>query len=319
MPKSLIFFPGPSIHNNLFANFIEQIKASNCEYYLVNDSKNKTDFIFDLDINLNQYDYLILFLSAPSVISEMVTEIVRIAKKNQDIHPDKKPWIIPIIINIPVDLPWDYNLYSYLSKIHKWQWQSQDNPQDLVAKIITLIQTEVSPPLPETKSELIHLNSLTADNYNKYPLPSSIPKLPKNKDNFVSSFYIERPPIEESCYQEITKPGALIRIKAPRQMGKTSLMARILHHGSKLGYQTAALSLQLVDNQNFKNLDTFLRWFCLSVASELNLSANLDNYWNKIFGSKISCKSYFERYILKSIDTPIVLGLDEADRIFAYP
>jgi hypothetical protein len=39
---------------------------------------------------------------------------------------------------------------------------------------------------------------------------------------------VERPPVEANCYQEIVKPGALIRVKAPRQMGKTSLMQRIL-------------------------------------------------------------------------------------------
>ncbi|NEO49996.1 MAG: hypothetical protein F6K55_40285, partial [Moorea sp. SIO4A3] len=35
--------------------------------------------------------------------------------------------------------------------------------------------------------------------------------------------YIERPPVEARCYQEIVKPGALIRIKAPKRMGKTLL------------------------------------------------------------------------------------------------
>jgi hypothetical protein len=43
-----------------------------------------------------------------------------------------------------------------------------------------------------------------------------------------SPFYVERPPIERLCYETIVQPGALIRIKAPKQMGKTSLMLRIL-------------------------------------------------------------------------------------------
>jgi len=36
-----------------------------------------------------------------------------------------------------------------------------------------------------------------------------------------SSFYIERLNIESNCYQTILEPGALIRIKAPKKMGKT--------------------------------------------------------------------------------------------------
>jgi hypothetical protein len=35
-----------------------------------------------------------------------------------------------------------------------------------------------------------------------------------------SPFYIERLPIESDCYEEIEQPGALIRIKAPKQIGK---------------------------------------------------------------------------------------------------
>lgn len=32
-----------------------------------------------------------------------------------------------------------------------------------------------------------------------------------------SLWYIERPPIENNCYEALMKPSALIRIKAPRQ------------------------------------------------------------------------------------------------------
>ena len=38
---------------------------------------------------------------------------------------------------------------------------------------------------------------------------------------FDSPFYVERPPIESDCCQQILQPGALIRIKAPEKMGKT--------------------------------------------------------------------------------------------------
>ncbi|MDJ0554727.1 MAG: AAA-like domain-containing protein [Microcoleaceae cyanobacterium MO_207.B10] len=325
MPKLFVFVPQINTENNLFASFFEELKTSDYEYFLANtrQNQNEVELIPEFDNNLKQSDYLILFLTAESVISEMVREIIRRATEFQDIHPDKKPGIIPIMMNIPINLSLDYYIYAYLSKMQQWQWQSTDNPQNLIAEIFALLRKEIAPPILKTKSQLINTNFPNGNDYNKLPLPSSAPNLPKNQDenqdNLVSSFYIKRPPVEELCYQEISKPGALIRIKAPRQMGKTSLMARILDHGSKLGYQTATLSFQLVDSQTFKNLDIFLRWFCTSIASELNLSANLDDYWNQIFGSKVSCKSYFERYILKSLDTPIVLGLDEVDRIFQYP
>ena len=58
-------------------------------------------------------------------------------------------------------------------------------------------------------------------------LKTSALELPRGQVPLNSPFYIERPPTELICFEEILQPGALIRIKAPRQMGKTSLMARI--------------------------------------------------------------------------------------------
>jgi serine/threonine-protein kinase len=45
----------------------------------------------------------------------------------------------------------------------------------------------------------------------------------------------------------------------------------------------------------------------------------LADYWNGIFGSKVSCRSYFERYLLANTTEPLVLGLDEVDRVLQYP
>jgi hypothetical protein len=154
---------------------------------------------------------------------------------------------------------------------------------------------------------------------NHPPQPVAEPELPRGQVELASAFYVERPSIEERCYEAIAKPGSLIRIKAPRQMGKTSLMARILHRASALGYETVPLSFQLADSKVFTDLDQFLKWFCAIVSLELQLPDRLADHWNEIFGSKVNCKSYFERYLLANVTTPLALGLDEVDRVFEYP
>jgi WD40 repeat protein/energy-coupling factor transporter ATP-binding protein EcfA2 len=133
-----------------------------------------------------------------------------------------------------------------------------------------------------------------------------------------SPFYINRSPIEERCYEAIVKPGALIRIKAPNQMGKSSLMSRILHHASEEGAIVVSLNFQLADRSVFTDLDRFLRWFCASVSRELQLPNLVEDHWDEIFGSNVNCTDYFEKYLLKEIDKPLVLGLDEMDLIFQY-
>jgi serine/threonine-protein kinase len=154
------------------------------------------------------------------------------------------------------------------------------------------------------------------------PPPPRTPRMLDDPDGQVSldsAFYVERPPIESDCFETILKPGALIRVKAPRQMGKTSLMSRILYHASQHGCQTARLNFQSADAEFLTNLDQFLQWFCATIAMEFNREEKLDTYWKGILGSKNKCTNYFQRYLLSEITTPLVLGLDEVDQIFQHP
>lgn len=133
-----------------------------------------------------------------------------------------------------------------------------------------------------------------------------------------SAFYIERSPIETDCYHAILKPGTLIRIKGCKQMGKTSLLLRILHQAAQHGYQTVALNLEEIE-ADIQDLDRLLQWFCIQITHTLQLPDRLDDYWDSLFGSAISCKSYFEEYLLVQTPQPLVLALDNVDRLFAYP
>ncbi len=134
-----------------------------------------------------------------------------------------------------------------------------------------------------------------------------------------SPFYLKRTPAEEQVFQEIRKPGALVRIKAPREMGKTSLLLRILDNAKRLGYRTVSLNLEQVDQEILSDLNQFLRWLCANTARQLQLKPVLDDYWDEDLGSKISCTSYFQEYLLKNIATPFVLALDEVNQIFEHP
>jgi len=142
----------------------------------------------------------------------------------------------------------------------------------------------------------------------------SAPSSPSSKT--VRSIDVERPPIENRAYEEVSKPGSLIRIKAPKQMGKTSLMARLLNQAQNQGCKAVTLNFELADSEVFSNLDKFLQWFCATVTDDLQLPIQLDSYWSKFLGSKKNCTNYFEKYLLSEIGTPLALGLDAVDLIF---
>ncbi len=134
-----------------------------------------------------------------------------------------------------------------------------------------------------------------------------------------SLFYVERPPIEARCYEAIVKPGALVRVKAPRQMGKSSLTIRILDHAEKQGYYTTWLNLQSAGEQALSSLDRFLKWLCDRVTKKLRLPNKVEEYWQGVSGSPDKCTDYFELYLLEELTAPLALCLDEVDEIFNHP
>ncbi len=142
---------------------------------------------------------------------------------------------------------------------------------------------------------------------------------PEGQVSLASELYIKRPPIEQTCYQEILQPRAFIRIKAPRKMGKTSLIARILDYGSSQNYHTVRLSLPHAGTQVFEKSDRFLRWFCTNVTGQLGLASRLNDYWDEDMGALINSTIYYQGYLLKELSNPIVLALDGVDQLFEYP
>jgi hypothetical protein len=134
-----------------------------------------------------------------------------------------------------------------------------------------------------------------------------------------SRFYIPRPPLEELVCQEVEKPGSVIRIQAPRHMGKSSLLNRLIAHAKTRGYLVVNLDFQQADENVFSHLDKFLRWFSANIARKLRLPPKLDDYWDEETGSKVSCTFYFEDYLLEEVNSPILLTLNEVNIVFEHP
>jgi hypothetical protein len=154
------------------------------------------------------------------------------------------------------------------------------------------------------------------------PLPVEVPPVGlelEEPDGMVpveSKFYVDRPPIEVDCYERIVKPGALIRIKGPRQMGKSSLMIRVLDQAQQQGYRIANVNFQRVDGEYLTGGDVFFQWFCRSVAEALDLPDRLEDTCKGSLGAKHRTTKYFEKYLLPNCEKPLVLALDEVDQVF---
>jgi hypothetical protein len=149
-------------------------------------------------------------------------------------------------------------------------------------------------------------------------LNNQTPEYPGGSLSFSSPFYIERTQEEASAYQEIKHPGSIIRIKGPRKMGKSSLMLRVLDHADDEGYNKVIIDFQLADRIMLNDLEKLLRWICLQITSQLQLESKIDDYWNELIGSKLSCSTYLQQYILTQSQKPVVLVFNELNLLFDF-
>lgn len=290
----------------LAQQFSQALKDAGHEVFIAGESiQQEENGLQRIDQELKRCDYLLLLLSPQAAVSEMITEKVRRARELSEKQADNRPKILPIRLGMKQQ---QHDLHGYLQGIQQWEWRSPADTPTLIQAVLSLLangpmETPIC-PAPASPEDA--------------PLPVAAPELPGGQVRLTSPFYMERPPIESSCYQEILQPGALLRIKAPRQMGKTSLMARILHYAREQNYHTVPLSFQLADSKVFTNLDKLLQWFCACVGQNLHLPNQLADYWDDIFGSNYNSTAYFENYLLAEITSPLVIGLDEVDRVFAH-
>lgn len=291
------------------------------------------EWLAQIDQQLANCDYFILLLSPEAAVSEMVIEELRRGKELRDSHQNAKPVLLPIRVNCPPNTPLNHDLRNYLEGIAYCEWKSPLDTSKIVEAVLKQLlgngqwgirsdneEIFASPTQETTDLSSTLLPSLPLSSSLPTPLPVAEPELPQGQVRLDSVFYVERIPYEAQCYKEIMKPGMLIRIKAPRQMGKTSLMARILDRAREQGCRTVPLSFQHADRRVFANLNQLLQWFCCRITRKLRLAYQVDDYWHDdTFGSKDNCTDYFEDCLLSAGDEPLVLGLDEVDRVFQYP
>jgi len=272
-----------------------------------------------IDQALEACDYFLLLLSEKSATSEMVTEEVRRARELRDSRSMGKPVLLPIRIQFPMSSPLNYDLRGYLNRIQQREWQSDDDTTIILNEILYLLETEQDSQKDDSDEKLV-TETPAFELPGSYPLPVAEPEVPTGQMSLASAFYINREPFETQCCKAIESPGALIRILAPRQMGKTSFMARILHYAKKQHYRSISVTFQLTDESVFQDLNQFLRRFCALVSRKLKVPlTKLNDFWDdEFFGPKENCSTYFEECLLADLNSPIVLALDEVDRLFAY-
>lgn len=251
----------------------------------------------------------------PDCIDQVKLALRRNGFPSQRALAEDVGFALATVSNFLTGKPVDYTTFEELCRKLALDWREiADLDLEIIAQTIEDRAADTNDQNHQLSDSIVASGSLTID-----PYTNTSPCYPNGSVPLGSPFYLERVPFEAQIDREIRKPGALVRIKAPNEMGKTSLLIRILNAAKQIDYRTVSLNLEQVDRSILSDLNQFLRWLCANAARQLQLKPNLDEYWDEDLGSKISCTAYFEDYLLAEISTPLILAIDEVNQLFEHP
>lgn len=271
-----------------------------------------TEWAKRIEQELHRSDYLISFLSENSVRSEMVLAEIETAH-----HLSKRngsPKILPV--RLAYKDPFVYPLSAYLNPLNWAIWQSDADTSRLIDQLVQAISQGHFAPDSQSRmivSPVPPEDSIPPPTASAQILPSA--EAPEGTMNPESHFYIEREE-DATALRLINERGVTLTIKGPRQMGKSSLLMRVIDTARKNDKSAILLDFQLFDKAAFSDVDRFFYQFALWITDELDLEDRLAEYWNMPLGNSQRCTRYFERYILKEVNKSLVLAMDEVESVF---
>jgi DNA-binding CsgD family transcriptional regulator len=138
-------------------------------------------------------------------------------------------------------------------------------------------------------------------------------EFPGSPLSITSPLYIYRDK-NEPYINEILRPGAFVRIRAPRKMGKTSLLNRIYANVTDGKFHPVLINLCDVERRIASDLGSLLQWFSSSINDKLNLNIN-----RQFPANKSDCRVFMQNQVLNELKFPLILIVDNADWLFDYP
>jgi hypothetical protein len=130
-----------------------------------------------------------------------------------------------------------------------------------------------------------------------------------------SRFYVVRA-TDEEFYASMSRRDSIVLVKGARQMGKTSLLARGLQQARDGGAKVVLTDFQKLNASHLESAESFFLTLGEWIADQLDLETFPDQVWNERRGPSMNFERYVRREVLAKIDSPLVWGLDEVDRLF---
>jgi hypothetical protein len=282
------------------------------------------DWARRINAELEQADFFVLLLSEQSIHSEMVIGELDFVRDLAAERPDRRPYILPVRIARLARLP--YPQSAFLRYAQWVDWNAPDDTSYVIERLLASIATLCNgqeqlraqqvgaPPVDDIRAA--DRGGQASPALPGLWMPSGWP-LPKGALHFASTYYVERP-VDSRVYDYIRRPGVTISVFGPRQIGKTSLLARLAQKARAQGKQVAWIDFQLFEKRALTDASMFYRQLCGRISDMLGMKSQVEAFWNENNGDAFTCERYIERYVLRD-SGPLVLIMDEVERVLDAP
>lgn len=308
----------------LYQKFLEQ----GHNIFIDQSMRSGTAWLEEIDQQIQRADFLVVLLSRESADSEMVQSEIRRAydyRKRQN-HPD----ILPIRVAHTGLLP--YSIDAFLNPLQYIIWQSLEDNERVSQEILQAIDKGLPEKQPLSITRRATELNLSEDGRYISHETTSHPPLPEFDPRFLDElpapggtvklrdkFYVERDE-DTDLKRQIIRPGSITTIRAPRQSGKSSLLVRGVHHAQQQQAKIINLDLQSADLDQMDNPDIFLRYLAEFIVRRLHLDpGEVRQMWRDTLGPQDKLTYLLEDYVLPQINGPIILAMDEIDRLLETP
>lgn len=285
----------------------------------------QTSWFEEIDRQIKASDFFIVLLSEEGAADEMVQAEVRRASEHR--KQQRQPYILPIRLAYEGVLP--YPIDACLDPLQYIIWRSETDSERVGQDILAAIAGSLPRQQP-IRIEAVGEDSIIAEDGTPIPdedslytpLPSFDPRFleeleaPGGTVKLRDKFYLERE-VDAHLKRQVSRKGTLTTIRGSRQQGKSSLLVRGVYRAHQNKAYTISLDLQRLDSEYMETPAQFLEYLVKSIVRRLHLDViEVETLWHgSSLGPQEKLTCLLEEYILPKSDRPIVLSIDETDRL----
>lgn len=129
-----------------------------------------------------------------------------------------------------------------------------------------------------------------------------------------SRFYVRRE-TDELAESSMKHEESVLLLHGPRQVGKSSLLARLLDSARTGGWSVALTDFQALGESQLEEIDKFYKTLAYGIATQVGATFDLQASWNDWLGPNLNLDAVVGK-VLSECPHRVCWAIDEADRLF---